>query len=148
MLAGASLLRAPAQCRCNETNANHEIIQYTYSSASDVVALTDGKGQTTLWNYDIYGRVSNKVDQASAVILVYAYDAANRLTNRWSAARGNTGYLYDPLGNVIKVDCPISLDVTFGYDQLNRVTNMVDAVGTALYTYTGGNQLLRRPVCE
>jgi hypothetical protein len=32
--------------------------------------------------------------------------------------------------------------VTLQYDLLNRVTNMVDAVGTARYAYTAGNQLL------
>jgi len=32
--------------------------------------------------------------------------------------------------------------VTFKYDALNRLTNMVDGVGTTLYAYTSGGQLL------
>lgn len=125
-----------------ETNANFETLHFTYSPAGDLVTLTDGKNQTTTWNFDLYGRVSNKVDQASTVILVYAYDANDRLTNRWSREKGNTGYLYDDVGNLLKIDYPVSVDVTFGYDQLNRPTNMVDALGTTLYTYTAGNHVL------
>jgi hypothetical protein len=32
--------------------------------------------------------------------------------------------------------------VRFGFDALNRMTNMVDAAGTSLFTWTAGNQLL------
>ena len=34
------------------------------------------------------------------------------------------------------------MDVQFQYDSLNRVTNMVDAMGTNKYTYASGRQLL------
>ncbi|MGI8966412.1 MAG: RHS repeat-associated core domain-containing protein, partial [Limisphaerales bacterium] len=125
-----------------ETNANLEIIRYTNNAAGDLLSLTDGKNQTTKWNYDFYGRVTNKIDQASAEILRYKYDADNRLTNRWSAAKANTYYSYDNVGNLTFVDYTSSPDLTFAYDALNRLTNMVDAVGATKYTYTAGNQLL------
>ena len=32
------------------------------------------------------------------------YDAAGRLTNRWTPAKGNTGYAYDVVGNLTNVD--------------------------------------------
>ena len=104
--------------------------------------MTDGKNQTARWSYDQYGRVTNKLDQASSVVLRYAYDAQSRLTNRWSAAKGNTGYGYDAVGNLTSVNYPASTDVTLQYDWLNRLTNMVDAAGTTKYGYTAGNQLL------
>jgi len=63
------------------------------------------------------------------------------MTNRWTAARGNTGYTFDNVGNVTLIDYPSTPDVTFQYDALNRLTNMVDAVGTNYYYYTSGNQL-------
>jgi RHS repeat-associated protein len=125
-----------------ETNANGEIIRYTNSPAGDLLSLTDGKNQTTRWHYDEYGRVTNKVDQAGTEILRYGYDADSRLTNRWSAAKGNTAYTFDPVGNVTLINYPSSPDVTFKWDWLNRLTNMVDASGTNKYTYTAGNQLL------
>jgi RHS repeat-associated protein len=124
-----------------ETNANTEVLRYTNSAAGDLLSLTDGKNQTTRWSYDEYGRVTNKLDQAGAEILRYRYDAESRLTNRWSAAKGNTGYAYDPVGNLTNVNYPSSADVRLQYDLLNRVTNMVDAMGTTKYAYTAGNQV-------
>jgi len=76
-----------------ETNANLEVIRYTYKPAGDLLTLRDGKNQVTTWAYDPYGQVTNKLDQASAQILRYQYDAGGRLTNRWSAAKGNTAYV-------------------------------------------------------
>ena len=125
-----------------ETNANTEVVRFTNSAAGDLLSLTDGKNQTTRWSYDQYGRVTNKLDQASSVVLRYAYDAQSRLTNRWSAAKGNTGYGYDAAGNLTSINYPASTDVTLQYDWLNRLTNMVDAAGTTKYGYTAGNQLL------
>ena len=125
-----------------ETNANGEVIRYTNSVAGDLLSLTDGKSQTTRWTYDQYGRVTNKLDQAGTEVLRYKYDAESRLTNRWSAAKGNTGYAYDFVGNLTNINYPTSPDVTLQYDWLDRLTNMVDAAGTSKYAYTAGNQLL------
>jgi len=125
-----------------ETNANNELIRYTNSPAGDLLALVDGKAQVTRWNYDEYGRVTNKLDQAGVEILRYTYDPNNRLTNRWSVAKANTKYSYDPVGNLTNIDYNISPDIALAYDPLNRLTNMVDASGTTAYTYTLGNQLL------
>jgi uncharacterized protein RhaS with RHS repeats len=73
--------------------------------------------------------------------------SAPRLTNRWSVAKGNTKYSYDAVGNLTLVDYPVSPDVTFQYDPLNCVTNMVDAVGTTKYAYAIGGQLTENAEC-
>lgn len=124
-----------------ETNANTEVLLYTNNAAGDLLSLTDGKNQTTRWNYDEFGRVTNKLDQAGTEILRYKYDPDSRLTNRWSVGMGDTKYKYDPAGNLTNIDYAVSTDVRFGYDALNRVTNMVDAVGTTKYAYAAGGQL-------
>jgi RHS repeat-associated protein len=130
-----------ARRKTSETNANTEIIRYTYNSAGDLLTLVDGKNQTNTWSYDLFGRVTNKLDQALVEILRYKYDADNRLTNRWSAAKGDTFYKYDDVGNLTNVDYAASTDLQFAYDALNRLTNMVDAAGTTKYTYAAGGQL-------
>ena len=107
-----------------------------------MLSLTDGKGQTTKWGYDSFGRVTNKTDQAGTVILKYAYDPDARLLSRWSAAMGTTYYTNDPLGNLTRIAYPHSGNVTLQYDSLSRLTNMVDGSGTTAYAYTSGNQLL------
>jgi len=125
-----------------ETNANNEYLRFTNNAAGDLLSLTDGKNQTTRWRYDEYGRMTNKFDQIGFSILRYHYDVNNRLTNRWSIAKGDTKYSYDAVGNLTLVDYPSgTADVTFAYDWLNRVTNMVDAAGTTKYAYSAGGQL-------
>ena len=106
------------------------------------MSLTDGKNQTTRWGYDQFGRVTNKTDQSGVVILKYTYDPNDRLTNRWSAAKGTTVYQTDPVGNVTNIIYPNDLPVSFGFDPFNRLTNMVDLSGTTAFSYTSGGQLL------
>ena len=116
--------------------------KFAYNGAGDLLKLTDGKNQNTLWGYDGFGRVTNKMDDANNLLFVYKYDPNNRLTNRWSAAKGGTAYSYDAVGNLTKVDYPVSPDILLKYDKLNRLTNLVDAVGTTLYGYDAAGQLL------
>jgi RHS repeat-associated protein len=125
-----------------ETNANQEITQFSNSPAGDLLTLTDGKLQSTSWNYDAFGRATNKIDATSTVIFKYSYDADSRLTNRFSIAKSNTVYSYDPAGNLLTITYPVSPSITLSYDALNRLTNMVDAVGTTRYGYTSAGQLL------
>jgi RHS repeat-associated protein len=135
-------VRDPAERLLFQTNANNEVLQFTYNPADEMLSLTDGKNQTTRWNYDEYGRTTNKLDQANVEILRYSYDPESRLTNRWSAAKGNTKYAYDSIGNLLTINYPLSGTINYSYDSLNRLTNMVDAVGTTLFTYSGSGQLL------
>ena len=79
-----------------QTNANNEVLQFTYNPADEMLTLTDGKNQTTAWGYDFFGRVTNKLDALGNNIFSYQYDANDRLTNRWSLAKGGTTYKYDP----------------------------------------------------
>ncbi len=126
-----------------KTNAENQVLRFTYNPADQLLTLTDGKDQMTKWNYDFEGRVTNKVDQANTVVFRYKYDADSRLTNRWTAAKGDTFYSYDPIGNLTSVDYPGTLlDITLQYDPLDRLTNMLDAVGTTKFTYTDAGQLL------
>ena len=128
--------------KTNEIGVGVYTNSFSYKPADDLASLKDGKNQVTTWNYDPYGRVTNKLDQASVEILRYQYDADSRLTNRWSKAMGNTAYLYDAVGNLTKVDYPSgTTDITLAYDALNRMTNMLDAAGTSKYTYYAGGLL-------
>ena len=107
-----------------------------------MLTLVDGKAQNTSWQYDQFGRVTNKIDNLGTNLFVYAYDADNRLTSRTSAAKAQTSYSYDKVGNLTFIDYPVSPDITLQYDAVNRLTNMVDAVGTTRYAYDAVGQIL------
>jgi RHS repeat-associated protein len=127
----------------SRTNANNEPLQFTYNASDEILSLTDAKNQTTAWHHDEYGRATNKVDAATNVIFRYNYDADGRLTNRWTPAKTNVFFRYDPIGNLTNVDYPGStLDIVFQYDGLNRLTNMVDGMGATKYNYNLVGQLL------
>ena len=128
--------------KTNETSVGVTTNQFSYNGASDLLSLTDGKNQTTSWGYDSFGRVTNKVDAAGITNFVYQYDTDNRLTIRWTPAKGSATYRYDPVGNLTNVVYPVSHSITLKYDALNRLTNMVDAVGTTVYGYDAAGQLL------
>jgi RHS repeat-associated protein len=128
--------------RLGVTNANGEITRFAYDSASNLTNLVDGKSQTTRWKYDVYGRVTNKVDASSAEVFRFQYNANDWLTNRWTPAKGTTSYGYNALGSLTNVNYQSSADVTYQYDALERLTNMVDAAGTSAFTYTAAGQLL------
>src|SRR5439155_1434025 len=53
----------------------------------------------------------------------------------------NTGYSYDAAGNLATVTYPVSHGIAMAYDVLNRLTNMVDGVGAAAYSFTTGGLL-------
>lgn len=115
---------------------------FFFSPANDLLTLTDGKSQTTTWAYDLYGRVATKKYADGNTNLIYSYDASSRLTNRWSAAKGNTRYAYDANGNLTSIDYPSSPDVTIQYDALNRSTNeTVAGLFTSAFTYHPGGAL-------
>jgi len=127
--------------KTNEVAVGIHTNKFTYNASSDLLTLKDGKDQTTTWNYDEFGRVTNKLD-AVREIFRCRYDPNSRLTNRWTAEKGTTVYRYDPVGNLTNVDYAISADISLQYDVLNRLTNMVDAVGVTQYGYDAVGQLL------
>jgi YD repeat-containing protein len=86
--------------------------------------------------------VTNKLDQAGVEILRYAWNGEDRLVSRWSREKGITYYTNDAVGNLTDVTYPSSANLSFSYDPLNRLTTMVDSVGTTIYSYSAGNQVV------
>jgi RHS repeat-associated protein len=133
--------------KTNEVYVGVTTNSFAYDGAGDMLTLTDGKSQTTSWLYDRYGNVTNKLDANNTNLFVYQYDADNRLTSRWTPAKGTTAYRYDALGNLTNVDYSSGTvtmpSVYLAYDMLNRMTNMV-TVGTFTnsYAYDSASQPL------
>src|SRR5690606_10418950 len=109
--------------KTNEVIVGMATNRFTYDAAGNLRTLSDGKNQLTSWGYDTYGRVASKTNDNSTLILSYLYDASIRLTNRWSAAKGNTAYGYDATGNLTNINYPskmggksVGFDIPCGWD--------------------------------
>jgi len=126
-----------------QTNANAEITKFAYNPAGQITSLTDGKNQTTTWNFDRFGRVTNKIDALAREIFRLTYDPLDRVTNRWTPAKGNLGYGFDPVGNLKSVTYSNASPtvISYAYDAANRLTNMTDTVGSTRFTYTPAGRL-------
>ena len=132
--------------KTNEVFVGVTTNSFTYNGANDLLTLTDGKNQTTSFGIDLYGNATNKIDAAGNLVLVNQFDADNRLTNRWSAAKGATVYRYNVAGDLTNIDysggTSFTSPIYLSYDVLNRLTNMVDAVGNTAYSYDSVSELL------
>jgi RHS repeat-associated protein len=124
-------------------NANQESIKFAYNPAGQIVNLLDGKNQLTVWNYDLFGRATNKIDALTREVFRLSYDALDRVTNRWTPAKGNIGFAFDSVGNLKNVTYSNTSPtvLSYSYDGANRLTNMVDAVGTTAFRYTSAGRL-------
>lgn len=130
-----------AQRKTGETIVGIMATSFAYDSGNNLLTLTDGNSHNTTWTYDIYAKNLTKADHASTIILTNGFDANGRLTARWSKAKGKTSYTYDDVGNLTAINYPTSTDISYTYDALNRISTMVDAVGTNTITYASNGQL-------
>jgi RHS repeat-associated protein len=128
--------------KTNEVFVGVSTNQFAYDGAGDLLTLTDGRNKVTTWNYDEFGLATNKVDAANVVVFVYQFNTAGQLTNRWTPAKGNTSYSYDPLGNRTNITYGGQSSISFAFDELNRMTNMVDGLGTTRFTYSDAGEFL------
>jgi YD repeat-containing protein len=122
------------------TNANREVIRFSYDSMNNVTSLIDGTSNQTRWQYNQYGWLTNKMDGLGRTDFNYAYNANGWVTNRWTPEKGNTAYSYDGVGNLKAIVYPIQT-INYAYDALNQLTNMIDASGTNMFSYTPLGQL-------
>jgi len=118
------------------TDANGNTNGFTYNPLGQLASLADGNGHVTSWAYDINGRNIAKTDGNNVLIETNGYDAAGRLTAHWTPAKGLTTYAKDANGNVTGITYSSGPGITAGYDGLNRITSLGDAVGTHTFTYT------------
>jgi|GEM_PF-1336769 len=131
---------------------------YQYDQVGHRTAVTNGRGYTTLYQYDNDGDLT-KVERPGPAgqiqVVKYAYDALNRRTGvtdpngnvtrfehdpagrliaQTDPEGGRTTYAYDPHGNVLSVTDANGVAVFYGYDSLNRRNHQQDLLGNHWYS--------------
>lgn len=127
--------------KTNEVSVGVTTNQFAYNGAGDLLMLTDGLNHTTLFQFNQYGWLTNKMDGLNRTAFRYAYNADGWVTNRWTPEKGDTFYSRDAVGNLTQIRYPQQTN-SFAYDALNRLTNMVDALGTTHFVRNAAGQLL------
>ncbi|HEX3541162.1 MAG TPA: DUF6531 domain-containing protein, partial [Acidimicrobiales bacterium] len=139
------------------------VTSYTYDAMNRVASVTNPAGRTA-YTYDGNGNVT-RITDANNHLTNFAYDGADRLIAKvvngatWTYsydAGGNLTTTTDPDGRTTTYDINArnlvtgihyrwtghsNIDVSYQYDNLDRVTTMTDATGTHSYTYTANGSL-------
>ena len=135
------------------TRAGVVLERSAYDGVDNKVLATDGEGRKTQLVYDGAGRLSRQVDGfegADAATTEYRYDASgnrtlvidprsteaepsarmaydelNRLTDEWDGEGNRTHYGYDAEGNRISEQEPRLMTTSFEYDELGKLTKVI-----------------------
>lgn len=126
-----------------------------------LTSLTDARGQTTTFQYDLLGRLTSETDplgkvttftydsvgnlqsrtDANGSVIAYGYDAMKRLTGKSYPDGSSESFSYDAGGRLLTA-ANAHVSYTYGYDTADRLTNVTDSRGyTITYQYdTIGNR--------
>ncbi len=122
-------------------NANSETVQLGYNALNQVTDLWDGRTNHTVWHYNPFGWLTNKLDALNREVFRYSYDANGQVITNWTPQFGNTVYTYDAAGN-LRTNKTTQATVVYAYDSLNRLRTMTDLFGSTTFSNTPtGNPL-------
>jgi RHS repeat-associated protein len=134
---------------------------YAYNLAGNLTSRTDFRGKTTTFAHDLMNRVVSKTPDASlsapainftytatgqrqtmadaSGTTTYTYSTRDRLVSK-ATPQGTLTYTHDGAGNIksIRSSNANGVTVNYNYDELNRLSNVVDnnlSTGTTAYTY-------------
>ena len=121
----------------NLVDARNNALGFTYQDccSSRLTSIRYGTGDLEQFVYDGAGNLTNYVNRAGQSV-VYAYDAADRLTNAlYSGAADVFSYAYDAASQLTNAawmqGANTNSVLRLAYDNLGRLTNETQAVGTA-----------------
>lgn len=140
---------------------NSHAITYTYNTLNQKSSVTNGRGQTSTFEYTPAGRpkkfntpggiveftynANGNITQAAngSGIVRRAYDSFNRLEWYKDTYGNEVSYDYDEVGNIIKITYPDTTEVTYTYDANNNIKRVTDWAGRVTqYTYDNNNNLI------
>ncbi|MCK4842727.1 MAG: hypothetical protein KAT04_12730, partial [Methylococcales bacterium] len=106
-----------------QRDGNEEVVaSYIWDKQHNLLSLTDGRGHTTTYTYNIDGQILTQTNALGHI----------------------TGYRYDEQGYLIQITYPTGKIEQFSYDEVGRLASYIDTEGHAkIYSYDALNRLLR-----
>jgi RHS repeat-associated protein len=123
--------------RATTTDERGDITTYTYDSRDRLETLTYADGRQLAYGYDGHG---NRTSMAASIggstpTATFAYDPLNRLETVTDPQGRSYVHEYDESGNRAALSYPNGVASSYGYDDLNRLTNL-----TTTHTSAGAIQ--------
>jgi RHS repeat-associated protein len=130
-----------------QTNFNNVIITNQYDALNQITNKSSVNGFEIAYAYSPTGQRTNMVDASGTTS--YTYDLRDRLQTK-DTPEGSLTYTYDGFGNLatIQSSTPSGVSLTYHYDALNRLTNVVDQLSSSTtygYDDVGNLQTVRLP---
>ncbi|MEO0454087.1 MAG: putative Ig domain-containing protein [Verrucomicrobiota bacterium] len=132
-------------------DALNQRTEYRYNNRGEVIEMEDPLGAVTRMNYDLAGRIMEKIDANPDpegengeldVDMAYTYDELGRLKTATDALGRTTTRVYRPDGAVEKIIQPDLTEITFEYDNAARRTAVIDPNGNRTeFTYDGNGRI-------
>jgi RHS repeat-associated protein len=118
-----------------ETDPNGDTVTFTLDPRGNATRWVDVDGSASSIGYNTAGQITSVEDAGGRVTMV-VYDDAGRVTSRTDALGNATTYTYDANGNRLTETATRTVDgarhsltTRFEYDEMNRLTRVVDALG-------------------
>ena len=105
-----------------------QVTTYQYDEFDELIATTDGLGNTATATYDRDGNITGTTDHLGHTATL-TYDALNRVVKMTDALGDQTKIAYDGDGNVVSRTDALGRKTTYAYDSMNRLIDTKDALG-------------------
>jgi RHS repeat-associated protein len=104
------------------------VTRYAYGAKGDLGGITNALGQVTRFSsYDANGRPL-KIQDPNGLVTTLTYNFRGDVTSK-TEAQWVTTYVYDAVGQLIKLTRPDHSFLTFTYDTAHRLTGVADSLG-------------------
>jgi len=116
------------------TDAKGQTTTYTYEVMDRLEARTDALTRTEFYEYDPNGNLTQFTDRKNQVS-TFSYDALNRQTDASYDDGSTTTFTYDTVGRLAVADDSTSGRIELSYDNLDRLIQELTPQGIVEYAY-------------
>ncbi|MBF0231601.1 MAG: RHS repeat protein [Desulfamplus sp.] len=121
-------------------NPDGTILNYEYDAERNLTTLINQNGEKSYFKYDNNEQLIEEVG-FDGRIQRYEYDASGYLTGYFDGIR-YTGFVRDPLGNLLEKQCHEGRTQTYQYDESGRLTEANNSDSQVRFTYDAAGNML------